>query len=148
MLQALRQIPGPLCAPDFNRKHQKSPAPNAGARTFLIAALLQPCRTEDVSTHGQRWAFTRQCCARIPPLSTFPAYTIIREARDVRFRLNLQWTVNNSVTSLHCFMSKAIRSLDNFSIGPSNSGCSSPIFGVLLYQPRRNLKPTNDDGNE
>jgi hypothetical protein len=34
-----------------------------------------------------------------------------------RFRLNVQWPVNNPVVSLHCFLSKAMRSLHSLSEG-------------------------------
>jgi hypothetical protein len=47
-----------------------------------------------------------------------------------RCRLNVQWPVHNPVTSLHCFLSKAIGSLDILSEGLSIKSFDCLIPGV------------------
>jgi hypothetical protein len=49
---------------------------------------------------------------------------------------NAQWPVNNPVTSLHCFLSKANRPLDRSKyLIPSTAECTS-------FNPSLTLKPT------
>jgi hypothetical protein len=124
---------GSIVRPVLSTALQKRSVLSVRARNLFdcgpdnICSLLHS-RAEDFRS----WALTKYAVRRFLLFFTFTTYvySVIREAHLCRCRLRAQWSVNNLVTSLHCFLFKASRSLDSVS-----EGSSIPAFGVLHSQP-------------